>query len=63
MAWAFSMATSFEISGDTGCTECVAANFHPRAKTRCAALDHPPGVDPVHRLFGQHAGAAGGGAE
>jgi hypothetical protein len=51
MAGAFSMATSFEISGDTSCTECVAANFHPRAKIRGAALDHAPGGDPVHRLF------------
>ena len=35
----------------------------PRAEIGGAALDHAPGIDPVHRLFGQRAGAAGGGAE
>ena len=34
-----------------------------RAQIGGAALDHAPGVDAVHRLVGQRAGAAGGGAE
>ena len=34
-----------------------------RAEIGGAALDHAPGVDAVHRLVGQRAGAADGGAE
>ena len=36
---------------------------HPRAEIGGSALDHAPGIGPVHRLLGQGAGAAGGGAE
>ena len=41
----------------------MAADFAPRAELGGASLDHPPGVDPVHRFLGQRAGAADGRAE
>ncbi|MGC1863935.1 MAG: hypothetical protein WA733_23150 [Methylocystis sp.] len=41
----------------------MATDLAPRAEVGGAALDHTPGVDSIHRLVGQRAGAAGGGAE
>ena len=53
----------FEIGRDPGRAEGMAADPDPRPEIGGAALDHSPGVDAVHRLFGQRADAAGGGAE
>ena len=56
-------AAGFKIGGDTRGAERVAADPDARPEIGGAALDHPPGVDAVHRLFGQRSGAASGGAE
>ena len=56
-------AAGFEIRRDARGAKGVAADPASRAKVGGAALDHAPGVDAVHRLVGQRAGAAGGGAE
>jgi hypothetical protein len=41
----------------------VAADPNPRAEIGCSAPDHAPGIDAVHRLLSQRAGATGSGAE
>ena len=51
-------SAGFKIRGDPGRPKCVAANPHARSEIGGASLDHAPGVDAVHRLFGQDAGAA-----
>jgi hypothetical protein len=58
-----SWAAGFEISRDAGRTERMAADPDFHAKPLCPALDHAPGVDPVHQLVRQRAGATDGGAE
>jgi hypothetical protein len=54
----FERAAAFKISGDPGGAECVAADPALHAELGRPALDHPPGVDSVHRGGGEHAGAA-----
>jgi hypothetical protein len=41
----------------------MAADLSAHAELGGAALDHAPSIDAAHRLVGQRAGAAGGGAE
>jgi hypothetical protein len=41
----------------------MAADLDRRAEIGGATLDHAPGINPVHRLLGQCAGASHGGAE
>ena len=60
MACAFS---SVPPASRYGCAKRVATDADARAEIGGAALDHAPGVDAVHRVFGQDAGAADGGAE
>jgi hypothetical protein len=43
----FQGAAGFEVGGDPGGPECVAADLDLHAEFRGAALDHAPGVDPV----------------
>ena len=43
--------------------EGMATDPRARAELGGAALDHAPRIDAVHRLVGQRAGAADGGAE
>jgi hypothetical protein len=56
-------AAGFKICRDPRGSKRMAADADTRAEIGGAALDHAPGVNPAHRLFSQHAGAAGGGAE
>jgi len=56
-------ATSFEVCSDARGPKRMTSNPDLHGKPRRAALDHAPGVDPVHRLVRQRAGATGGGAE
>jgi hypothetical protein len=56
-------AAGFEISRDPGGSEGVAADLHARAEIGRTPLDHAPGIDAVHRLVGQSAGAIGSRAE
>src|SRR4051794_32166585 len=59
----FERATGFEIGGDAGRAEYVAAEplFEPGFGR--AAADHPVGIDAVHRLTGERGGSAARGAE
>jgi hypothetical protein len=41
----------------------MAADPGARAEVGGAALDHAPGVDAVHSIYSERAGAADGGAE
>ncbi len=59
----FQGTTSIQVGRDAGRAEGMAAHLDERAEVGGAALDHAPSVHPVHRLLGQCAGAAGGGAE
>jgi hypothetical protein len=59
----FQRAAGFEIGRDPRGAKGMAADPYASAEIGGAALDHAPGVDAVHRRFGQHAGAADGGAE
>jgi hypothetical protein len=64
MAWAFfERAAGFKICSDAGCPERVAADLDLHAEFGRAALDHAPGVDPVHRRGRERARAADGRAE
>lgn len=56
-------AADSEVSSDGRCAERVASDFDARAEAAGTALDHPPGVDPVHRVLGECARPAGGGPE
>ena len=49
-----------EISRDAGCAKRVTADLDAHTEIGGSALDHPPGVDAVHRLFRQCVSAAGG---
>jgi len=44
----FESPAGFEIGSDSGRAEDMAADLDLGAKFRCTALDHAPGVDPVH---------------
>ena len=59
-AWlaVFERAAGFEIGRDPRRPECMAADTDARSEIGGAALDHAPGVDAVHRLFGQRSGVA-----
>ena len=59
----FQRTTSFKISSDAGCTKRMTTDSDLHAKPLCPALDHAPGIDPVHRLVGQRAGATASRAE
>ena len=59
----FQGAAGFEIRRDARGAECMAADPYFRSEIGGAALDHAPGVDAVHRVLGQRAGASHGGAE
>ena len=48
---------------EIGTSGLMAAYPNTRPEIGSAALDHAPGVDAVHRPFGQRVGAASGGAE
>src|ERR1700722_15909069 len=54
-------AAGFKIGRDARGAKRVATDPNARPEIGSAALDHAPGVDAVHRLFGQHAGASHGG--
>jgi hypothetical protein len=49
-------ATGFEICGDAGGAEGVAADAHLHSNVGGATLDHPIGVDPVHTIYGERTG-------
>jgi subtilisin family serine protease len=59
----FERPAGFKIGGDAGCPEGVAADLDLEAEVGGAALDHAPGIDPVHRRGRERAGAADGRAE
>jgi hypothetical protein len=59
----FERATGFEIGGDAGRPEGMAADLDPHAELGGAPLDHAIGVDPVHGLAVQFAGPAADRAE
>ena len=59
----FQRAAGFEIGGDAGRAEGVAADPHSHAEAAGAALDHAPGVDAVHSRYGERVGAADSRAE
>jgi hypothetical protein len=59
----FQRAPGFQIGSDARGAESVAADPDPRAEIGGAALNHAPGVNPVHGRGGKRAGAAGRGAE
>jgi hypothetical protein len=59
----FERAAGFKVGGDPGGAEGVAADLDLHAKLPGAALDHAPGVDPVHGRGRERAGAADRGAE
>jgi hypothetical protein len=49
-------ATGLEVGGDAGRPKRMTTDPGLHAKARRAALDHAPGIGPVHRLFRQRAG-------
>jgi hypothetical protein len=59
----FQCAAGLQVGRYSGGPEGVAADLDLHAEFRGAALDHAPGVDPVHRPRRECAGAADGRAE
>jgi hypothetical protein len=64
MACAFSRGAALvEIGGDAGRAKHVAAELDLETGLGRAPTDHLIRIDPVHRVSGQPAGLASGGAE
>ena len=59
----FERAAGLKVGGNSSGAEGVAADLDLRAKVGGAALDHAPGVDPVHRRGRERPGAPDGRAE
>jgi len=59
----FERPASFEVGGNACCPEGMAADLDLHAEVGGAALDHAPGIHPVHRCGRECAGASYRGAE
>jgi hypothetical protein len=55
----FERSAGLEVGGDAGRAEDMATEFLLKAGIGRVPADHAVGIDPVHRLLGQHAGLAG----
>ena len=59
----FQRAAGFKVCPDAGGAKGMAADPDVHTNERGPPLDHAPDIDRANRLFGQAAGAAGGGTE